>query len=115
MDSPEVFDKNFSCAGFVLAGGKRSRLGVEKAFLEFGGANLLDHAIKVLGEACSEVSIVGDPEKFGSYGPVVADVYRDCGPLGGIHAALSKSKTDLNLMMAVDMPFVSAELLRFLR
>jgi molybdopterin-guanine dinucleotide biosynthesis protein A len=42
-------------------------------------------------------------------------VYRDCGPLGGIHAALSKSKADLNLMMAVDMPFVTPELLRFLR
>ena len=43
---------------------------------------------------------------FAAFGRVVEDVYRDRGPLGGIHAALSSSATELNLMLAVDLPFV---------
>ncbi len=42
------------------------------------------------------------------------DVYPEQGPLGGIHAALSQTATDLNLMVAVDMPFLQPDFLRFL-
>jgi molybdenum cofactor guanylyltransferase len=100
--------------GFVLAGGKSSRMGVDKAFLEFAGQTLLDRALTVVGAVCDSVAIVGDPDKFSKYGAVVADVFRDCGPLAGIHAALGHSSAELNLMLAVDMPFVSSDLLAFL-
>ncbi len=107
--------------GFLLAGGKSSRMGmnIDKAFLEFGGQTLLDRALTVMGTVCESVTIVGDPAKFtkyGStkYGPVVADIFSGCGPLAGIHAALVHSPAELNLMLAVDMPFVSTELLAFL-
>lgn len=101
-------------AGFVLAGGKSSRMGSDKAFLEYGGQTLLGRALAVLAKTCEQVTIVGDPSKFGSYGTVIADVFPGCGPLGGIHAALANSTAELNLMVAVDMPFVSAALLAFL-
>jgi molybdopterin-guanine dinucleotide biosynthesis protein A len=105
--------------GFVLAGGKSSRMGTDKAFLEFGGQTLLDRAIAEMGMVCSSVAIVGDPVKFAKYGapkyePVVADIFHGCGPLAGIHAALVHSTAELNVMLAVDMPFVSTELLAFL-
>ena len=109
--------------GFVLAGGKSSRMGAgpakgkDKAFLEFRGQTLLDRALAVMGTVCDRVAIVGDPAKFTKYGPstsVVADIFPGCGPLAGIHAALVHSSADLNLMLAVDMPFVSRELLAFL-
>jgi len=105
--------------GFLLAGGKSSRMGADKAFLEFGGQTLLDRALAVMGAVCDSVRIVGDPAKFtkyGStkYGSVVADIFSGCGPLAGIHAALVHSPAELNLMLAVDMPFVSRELLAFL-
>jgi molybdenum cofactor guanylyltransferase len=89
-------------------------MGVDKAFLEFQGRTLLERAIETVRDACGEVSIVGDAEKFASYGPVVTDVFPGCGPLAGIHAALLKSSAELNLVMAVDMPLVSRELLAFL-
>jgi molybdopterin-guanine dinucleotide biosynthesis protein A len=101
-------------AGFVLAGGKSSRMGADKAFLDCGGQTLLDRALAVVSAVCTSVSIVGDPAKFGEYGAVMADIFPGCGPLAGIHAALSHSTAELNLMLAVDMPFASRELLEFL-
>jgi molybdenum cofactor guanylyltransferase len=89
-------------------------MGSDKAFLEFGGQTLLERALGVVAAICGRVMIVGDPSKFGIYGTVIADVFPGCGPLGGIHAALVHSTDELNLMVAVDMPFVSAELLAFL-
>jgi molybdopterin-guanine dinucleotide biosynthesis protein A len=112
--------------GFLLAGGKSSRMGagIDKAFLEFGGQTLLDRALTVMGAVCDSVQIVADPAKFAKnnstkygpakYGSVVADIFPGCGPLAGIHSALVHSSAELNLMLAVDMPFVSSELLAFL-
>jgi molybdopterin-guanine dinucleotide biosynthesis protein A len=107
--------------GFLLAGGKSSRMGTntDKAFLDFRGQTLLDRALTVMGEVCDRVAIVGDPGRFAKYGstqygPVVADIFPGCGPLAGIHAALVHSPAELNLVLAVDMPFVSRELLAFL-
>src|ERR1035437_4945477 len=105
--------------GFIIAGGKSSRMGADKAFLEFGGQTLLDRAVNVMSEVCDSVRIVGDPAKFtkyGStrYGSVVADIFSGCGPLAGIHAALVHSPAEVNLMVAEDMPFVSRELVAFL-
>jgi molybdopterin-guanine dinucleotide biosynthesis protein A len=99
-------------------------MGVDKVFLEFGGQTLLERALNVMAAACDSVTIVGDPGKFAEYKAakrdapkyesIVADVFPGCGPLAGIHAALAHSSADLNLMLAVDMPFVSTELLAFL-
>jgi molybdenum cofactor guanylyltransferase len=99
--------------GFILAGGQSSRMGAEKAFLQFGGCTLLERAIAALRPVC-EVAIVGDPAKFSTYGTVIEDVYPGRGPLAGIHAALMHSSAELNLVLAVDMPLVSSDLLAFL-
>jgi len=100
--------------GFLLAGGKSSRMGADKAFLDFGGQTLLDRSLTAIAGVCGRVAIVGDPARFAKYESVVADIFPGCGPLAGIHAALLHSSAELNLMLAVDMPFVSADLLLFL-
>ena len=89
-------------------------MGADKVLLDFGGHTLLERAIAVVRETTPNFAIVGDPEKFAAYGPVIADLYPGCGPLAGIHAALLHSSAELNLMLAVDMPFVTRELLAFL-
>jgi molybdenum cofactor guanylyltransferase len=99
---------------FVLAGGKSSRMGRDKAFVEHDGETLLTTALTLARGVADQVCIVGSREKFAAFGVVVEDEFRDCGPLGGIHAALRSSETELNLMLAVDMPFVPAGFLQYL-
>jgi molybdopterin-guanine dinucleotide biosynthesis protein A len=99
---------------FILAGGKSTRMGADKAFVTLGGRTLLARALDLARSVTADVRIVGDAMKFGAFAPVVEDVFRGCGPLGGIHAALRASRNDLNLMLAVDLPFVSLALLQFL-
>jgi len=103
-------------AAFILAGGKSSRMGEDKdkAFLRLGGETLLASALALARAVTADVHIVGDAQKFLPYGPVVEDIYPGKGPLGGIHAALKSSSTDLNLMLAVDMPFVESRFLDYL-
>jgi len=98
---------------FVLAGGKSSRMGSDKAFLPLGDETLLSIALNVARTVASDVWIVGDAKKFAAVGQVLEDVYRDRGPLGGIHGALSTSATDLNLILAVDLPFIGSEFLEY--
>jgi molybdopterin-guanine dinucleotide biosynthesis protein A len=98
---------------YILAGGKSSRMGSDKAFLELNGQTLLERAIEVARTVTGQVTIVGDPAKFGAFGKVISDIYRDHGPLGGIHAALMNSNTALSLIIAVDLPFLETGLLKY--
>ncbi len=99
---------------FILAGGKSTRMGADKAFVTLDSRTLLARAIDLARSATPDVRIVGDPVKFAPFAPVVEDVIRNCGPLGGIHAALRSSQTELSLILAVDVPFVPPALLQYL-
>ncbi|HYM07820.1 MAG TPA: molybdenum cofactor guanylyltransferase, partial [Terriglobales bacterium] len=103
-----------SVAGFVLAGGKSSRMGQDKAFMQFGQRTLLEHALELARAATGDAWIVGSAERFASFGPLVEDIYPGRGPLAGIQAALAGSRTELNLILAVDMPFLQLDLLHYL-
>ena len=99
---------------FILAGGKSARMGTDKAFVMLEGRTLLARMLELARSAAPEVRIVGDRAKFAEFAPVVEDVFPGCGPLAGIHAALRSSQTDLNLILAVDVPFLSPEFLQFM-
>ena len=99
---------------FILAGGKSTRMGADKAFVELQGRTLLERALELARGVAGEVRIVGDRAKFAAFAPVVEDAFPGCGPLAGIHAALRASSTDLNLMLAVDLPLISPELLQYM-
>jgi molybdopterin-guanine dinucleotide biosynthesis protein A len=99
---------------FILAGGKSSRMGTDKAFLQLGCHTLLARALALVAAVAEQVRIVGDPQRFLPFGRVVQDVFVAHGPLGGIHAALCESQTQLNLMLAVDVPFVESRFLEYL-
>ena len=95
-------------AGFVLAGGQSSRMGRDKALLPFEGKSLIEHVAGVVEQAAASATIIGDPSRYGSVGfPVVSDIRPGCGPLSGIHTALTISQAAWNLILACDMPQVS--------
>jgi molybdopterin-guanine dinucleotide biosynthesis protein A len=100
--------------GFVLAGGQSSRMGTDKAFVELEGRTLLTRTLALAQKVAAEVRILGSKEKFAAFGSVVEDEFPNHGPLGGIHAALRASATDLNLILAVDMPFLEIRFLQYL-
>jgi molybdopterin-guanine dinucleotide biosynthesis protein A len=99
-------------SAFVLAGGRSSRMGTDKAFLEIGGKTLLDRAMAIARAASENVRVVGPPEKFGP--SAVPDLFPGQGPLAGIHAALRASDTETNLILAVDCPFIPPKFVRVL-
>ncbi len=100
--------------GFVLAGGKSSRMGSNKALLALDGKLMIEHKKSILDSVCGKVFILGQRNLYGSFGQCYEDVYPDCGPLGGIHAALLNSPTEWSLVTAVDTPFITAEFLDYL-
>ena len=105
---------NSDLAVFILAGGNSTRMGSDKAFVLLEGRSLLARALHLSKQVTENVRIVGDATKFMPFAPAVEDIFRDTGPLGGIHAALRGSQSDLNLILAVDTPFLTAPLLEFL-
>ena len=89
-------------------------MGTDKAFVEWDGRTLMARALELARSVTDDVRILGSREKFSKFAPVVEDEFQDCGPLGGIHAALRASRRELNLILAVDMPFASPSFLHYL-
>lgn len=112
--SPSYHDGVEVASAFILAGGRSSRMGTDKALLRFGDKNLLQVAIGKAKAVSSSPVIVGDRQRYCGYGAVVEDVFPGSGPLGGIQAALCTTQTDLNLILSVDTPLITAEFLLWL-
>ncbi|HUA87365.1 MAG TPA: molybdenum cofactor guanylyltransferase [Bryobacteraceae bacterium] len=99
-----------SRAGFVLAGGRSSRMGRDKALLPLAGETLLDRVVRLLGDVAGSVTVIGPPERYPGY-RTIGDKIENCGPLGGVYTALASSQADWNLIAACDMPELTAALL----
>jgi molybdopterin-guanine dinucleotide biosynthesis protein A len=94
----------FSAA--VLAGGRSSRFGSDKARFVFQGKMLMQWALDSLIDA-DETFIVAN-EAYLEFGlPVYADTFAREGPLAGIHTALSYARHDWVAVVACDMPFLT--------
>ena len=102
--------------GIVLAGGKSSRMGFNKAFIEFGGKRLIEATVDRLKALFPEVLIVAnDPPLYAYLGvKVVSDLIPDSGSLGGIYTGLSAARHPACFFAACDMPFLNAELITLL-
>jgi len=102
-------------AGFVLVGGRSSRMGRDKALLPYAGTTLAGHLAGVMKDAVGSVSLIGDPLRYGHLGfPVYPDRFPGAGPAGGIATALAAGLAEWNAVVACDMPDVSPEWLRTL-
>jgi molybdopterin-guanine dinucleotide biosynthesis protein A len=102
----------FSAA--VLAGGRSTRMGADKAFLRIGDEPLIERQLRCLREAGADELLVSgrvgvDYSCF--RGKLVYDEHPDAGPLAGIAAVLKAASFPLVLVLAVDMPAMTPEML----
>jgi molybdopterin-guanine dinucleotide biosynthesis protein A len=103
-------------AAVIIAGGRSSRMGQEKAFSLLAGHTVLSHIIARIGSQVHSLVINanGDPERYGEWGlPVIRDILNVGTPLAGLHAALKccqHEKCDWVLTVPSDTPFLPRDL-----
>ena len=100
--------------GLVLAGGKSSRFGQDKALALYQGVRFLDRAVSILESVDLKPIVVtrrGADYPFLKY-PVLYDKLPDQGPLGGIYTAMTVFKNTTFLILTCDMPALTSETLR---
>jgi molybdopterin-guanine dinucleotide biosynthesis protein A len=98
--------------GIILAGGRANRMGgINKAFIAVGGERLIDRSLRVYRSLFEEIIIsTNSPLEYLEFNArIVTDIYREKGPLGGIHAGLLHATCEHAFVSACDMPFLSGE------
>jgi molybdenum cofactor guanylyltransferase len=97
----------------IMAGGKSSRMGTDKSFVPLLGKPMIEHVWeRVQGLGSETLLVTNQPEQYAYLGlPMVSDIYQECGPLGGLHAALHHAGNSHVLVVACDMPWLKRPLL----
>lgn len=99
----------------LLAGGKSSRMGRDKALLDFRGQPLWRHQLDTLSQTAPQelfISAAANAPYGGGSWRIIPDAEAGHGPLAGIVSALKAMRTEWMLVLAVDVPFVTADFLR---
>ena len=98
-------------AGFILVGGASSRMGTDKASLLLDGRTFVQRIAEELLAVTDSVTLIGkDAGKLQLNLPNAPDAYANWGALGGVHAALYASRSPWSMIVACDLPFVTAGL-----
>jgi molybdopterin-guanine dinucleotide biosynthesis protein A len=98
--------------GFVLAGGKSTRMGEDKALLHFCGRPMVEIAVEKLRSLCADVGVAGNRGDLASYGRITHEVRSNAGPAAGIEAGLLAATQPWVLFVPVDVPLIPPEVLR---
>ncbi len=107
---------------YILIGGRSSRLGRNKAFVDLGGRTLAQRALDTVrgsGIASKITFVAGSETQFAIEAltldvPFISDLVEGRGPIGGLHAALGSAQTEWIFLLACDYPFVTSDLLQLL-
>ncbi len=101
--------------GIILAGGKSSRMGTDKGFLKLNRKSFVEYSIEAMKPLVSQMMIVSNNADYDAFKlKRVEDVIKNSGPLAGIYSGLSHSKTDYNLVLSCDIPFIKTSILEML-
>lgn len=102
----------------ILAGGKNTRIGRNKAAETIGGKTILERVIARVSPLVTEILIVTSAERTSFKGSgqatILTDAYPGQGPLGGIYTGLAAAGSEYSLVVASDMPFLNTKLLGYM-
>ncbi len=101
---------NLNITAIVIAGGKSSRMGQNKALISYKGTRLIDKAILLMENYTQQVLISSNvPIQNISY-PIVADEFAEIGPIGGLYSCLKASNAELNIVVPCDVPHIQSDI-----
>lgn len=103
-------------SGIILAGGKSTRMGVNKAFLSINGKTSLQITLEKLDKIFEHVFISSNDIALLKFPQVkiIPDIISEHGPLSGVHAGLAASTAERNLFIPCDYPLMSIEIIYYL-
>jgi molybdopterin-guanine dinucleotide biosynthesis protein A len=100
--------------GYILAGGKSSRMGTDKGLLLIEGKAMIEYVIEQMQPLFGKLVIVSNNPEYEKFGlEVIPDLIKEIGPAGGIYTALNHSEAKMNFIVSCDMPFVTAAAIEF--
>ncbi|WP_173916351.1 molybdenum cofactor guanylyltransferase [Halobacillus sp. Marseille-Q1614] len=103
---------NDTVSGAVLAGGQSRRMGEDKALLPLGNQIVIQQVYKRMKEAVGHVVVNRAETIYGIDAVYIQDSYKDCGPLGGLHAVLQQTNSKYVVLAACDTPFVEPQVIQ---
>lgn len=101
--------------GIILAGGKSSRMGTSKGIMKINGKTFVENILHALTPVVDSVLIIANDPVYKKFGPVYEDIIKGCGPMGGIYTGLMNSPTKKNIVVSCDIPFITAQMLSFIK
>lgn len=102
--------------GVILAGGSSKRYGQNKAFLKIGNTRLIDNIVHEMKSIFQRVIVItNDKKKYEDLDvPIVEDLVKGLGPLGGIYTGLMSIPDEAGFFVACDMPRINRQLVRYM-
>ncbi len=100
-------------SAFILCGGKSSRMGTEKGLVNYNNKPFIQLVIDAIEPITTNIFLVTDNQEYTDFNyPLVADIYKNKGPVGGIFSALDRSETENNLILSCDIPKISTNVIK---
>ena len=101
--------------GYILAGGKSSRMGTDKGLLHFHGKPIVQTIIDQILPTVNKTVIVSNNAEYEKFGlEVFADLITDVGPAGGIHAAMTHTDSEQIFVVSCDMPYITTDAIQYM-
>lgn len=99
----------------VLAGGKSSRMGADKGFIDLDGSSFMARILQTVEPFVNRTMIVSNDPNYDVFKVKrVSDIILDAGPLAGIFSGLFYSESDVNLVLSCDIPLINEAVLKTL-
>ncbi|QDO93889.1 molybdenum cofactor guanylyltransferase [Formosa sediminum] len=97
---------------YILCGGKSSRMQTEKGLVVFKNKPFIEWILEAVKPISNQIFLITENTDYSVYNyPLIADIYKNKGPVGGIHTALSHTSTQQNLILSCDIPMISTHII----